>query len=498
MSNGGKALTSRNGALWVQPDGPNTEPQFLGCHELGDLSEAEGGVELIRCFRPDGTGWDVVGDKLTPPDPVSATISALVFKERSWLEKVRCPFGIYVLQRDCGDASVFSNYIRGQILTNVRRTSRKFAGLVSREEDVESTMDIELTAWPPLLDVDELRVELVTSALFTTGLNEIVANYDERCVGDCGATMDKGEIAFLGSDTLVAAKADVFRSADFAVTWAAVTEPFGAVALEDVLSIVRFPISRTTYRTLAAARPPVAGQGQVGYSDVEGGAAWTLVSIGGPAAAHGAGNYGTLWALDSRHIWLASTLGYIYFSDDGGETWAVVEPGGICITTYSGIHFCDELYGIAGSLADVIVMSDDGGQTWAAVAPTGGAGDILCAFRLDKNRAWVGDDDGKLWFTNNGGTTWTQRTGWTGSGTGDVTAIKFANEYQGFMVHNAGGGGAGTVLHTTDGGFNWDALTTPDNDGLNGLCVVAPDRAYVAGEIEAGLATAVVLRVVAA
>jgi photosystem II stability/assembly factor-like uncharacterized protein len=498
MSNGGNALTSRNGALWVQPDGPNTEPQFLGCHELGDLSEAEGGVELIRCFRPDGTGWDVVGDKLTPPDPVSATISALVFKERSWLEKVRCPFGIYVLQRDCGDASVFSNYIRGQILTNVRRTSRKFAGLVSREEDVESTMDIELTAWPPLLDVDELRVELVTSALFTTGLNEIVANYDERCVGDCGATMDKGEIAFLGSDTLVAAKADVFRSADFAVTWAAVTEPFGAVALEDVLSIVRFPISRTTYRTLAAARPPVAGQGQVGYSDVEGGAAWTLVSIGGPAAAHGAGNYGTLWALDSRHIWLASTLGYIYFSDDGGETWAVVEPGGICITTYSGIHFCDELYGIAGSLADVIVMSDDGGQTWAAVAPTGGAGDILCAFRLDKNRAWVGDDDGKLWFTNNGGTTWTQRTGWTGSGTGDVTAIKFANEYQGFMVWNAGGGAAGKVLHTTDGGFNWDALTTPDNDGLNGLCVVAPDRAYVAGEIEAGLATAVVLRVVAA
>ena len=50
MSNGGKALTSRMGALWVQPDGPNTEPKFLGCHELGDLSEAEGGVELIRCF----------------------------------------------------------------------------------------------------------------------------------------------------------------------------------------------------------------------------------------------------------------------------------------------------------------------------------------------------------------------------------------------------------------------------------------------------------------
>jgi photosystem II stability/assembly factor-like uncharacterized protein len=295
----------------------------------------------------------------------------------------------------------------------------------------------------------------------------------------------------------VAAKADVFRSTDFGVTWVARTEPFAAVAAEDVLSNVRFPISRTLYRTVAAKRPPAAGQGQVGYSDDEGGT-WVLVNIGGAAAGHGAANYGTLWALDSRHIWLASDLGYIYFSDDGAETWSVVEPGGICITAYKGIHFCDELYGIAGSLADVIVMSDDGGQSWAAVTATGGGGDILCCFRLDKNRAWVGDDDGKLWFTNNAGTTWTQRTGWTGSATGDVTAIKFANEYQGFMVWNAGGAAAGKVLHTIDGGYNWDVLDTPDNDGLNGLCVVAPDRAYVVGEVEAGLATAVVLRVVAA
>lgn len=494
MSNGGKALTSRNGALWVQPDGPNTEPQFLGCHELGDLSEAEGGVELLRCFRPDGTGWDVVGDKLTPPEPVSATISSLLFKERSWLEKVRCPFGIFVLQRDCGDAGVFNNYIRGEILTNVRRTSRKFGGMVSREEDVDSTLDVELTAWPPLLDVDELLVDMVTNPLFLEPFNDVAANTDERCVGDCGTTIDKGELVYAADDTLVAPAAAIpYRSADFGLTWAAMASPFGALVTDNIKAITRFATGRATYRLLAGKEHLAANQGMVAYSDDDG-ATWTTVNIGGAAAGHGCHNYQTLWALDSRHIWLASAVGYIYFSDDGGETWTVQEPGALSVTDYGCIHFCDELYGIAGTAAGVNAWTDDGGVTWALkTVPV--ASDILCCHRIDKNRAWVGNTAGALYFTTDGGTTWTQRTGWTGSGTGDVMAIRFANDYQGFMVHNTAGP-VGTILHTIDGGFNWEALTTPANIGLNGMVVVAPDRAYVAGQVAGPLG--MVMRVVAA
>ena len=32
------------GAIWVQPDGPNTELMYLGCHELGDIEEPLGDV----------------------------------------------------------------------------------------------------------------------------------------------------------------------------------------------------------------------------------------------------------------------------------------------------------------------------------------------------------------------------------------------------------------------------------------------------------------------
>jgi len=41
-----------NGSLWIQPDGPNTQPQFLGCHKLGDVEQAQGDVTLLYCKDP--------------------------------------------------------------------------------------------------------------------------------------------------------------------------------------------------------------------------------------------------------------------------------------------------------------------------------------------------------------------------------------------------------------------------------------------------------------
>ena len=32
------AYLAGQAGLWVQPDGPNTEPKFLGCHGMGDIT----------------------------------------------------------------------------------------------------------------------------------------------------------------------------------------------------------------------------------------------------------------------------------------------------------------------------------------------------------------------------------------------------------------------------------------------------------------------------
>ena len=42
-------FTAGQGAVWVQPSGPNTKPMYLGCHEVGEVSEGQGDVTLLYC-----------------------------------------------------------------------------------------------------------------------------------------------------------------------------------------------------------------------------------------------------------------------------------------------------------------------------------------------------------------------------------------------------------------------------------------------------------------
>lgn len=83
------ALTTRQGSLWVQPSGPNTPVYFLGCHDLSDISEPAGGIELLRCMDRRG-GWRTVGSIQSPPDAVSTSIENMTFLARDWLEKLNC------------------------------------------------------------------------------------------------------------------------------------------------------------------------------------------------------------------------------------------------------------------------------------------------------------------------------------------------------------------------------------------------------------------------
>ena len=45
----------------------------------------------------------------------------------------------------------------------------------------------------------------------------------------------------------------------------------------------------------------------------------------------------------------------------------------------------------------------------------------------------------------------------------------------------------GTILMTIDGGYTWDTITTPSNDGLNIGVLVSPYLGYAVGEDQAGV-----------
>lgn len=487
-----EALTSKMGRVWIQPGGPNKPVYLLSCVDLGDLAETAGGIELIRC-RTEDNKFKVVASTESPPDPVTTSLNGLLFPERSWLEQQDCPFALYVLMRTAGNAGIFSNYVRGEIVQHARITGKTYAALVEREEDNPSTVEVDIEAWPPILPVNLLNVQRV-GTVETLGALGVAANLDLICAGgELPEVVPGEEIVVSCKSDVSPAVAHVLRSINSGGSFAATAANPFSTAARDAVGIVRFMVGKTIARLLAASAPAVGAQGYVSYSD-DGGANWTELPIGGATAAHGLVRPAGLFALDRTRIYHAGAKGYIYRSYDGGENWAVKEAGVISNKDYAGVHFADESYGIAVTESGVVVLSDDGGESWYAATPVTGTPDLTACWRIDKNRMWVGDEDGVLWFSEDGGASWHQRSGWPGSGTGEVRGLYFVNEYQGFMIHNDASP-KGTVLRTFNGGYDWEALATPTNAGLNAIYGVNQDLAYVTGDASGG--TAVILKVTA-
>ena len=485
--------TSKKGSLFIQPDGPNTEMYYLGCHTMGDLTDSAGGaVTPFYCWDPSGNGWIEQGELTSPPDKISFTIDTRVDAGGSldWTEIVSCPFSVYVLLRDCGRRDHFANNVRAWIMPEVRKLTTTYSGLVTMEEDVEATMSTTFEAAPQLIKPVEVAVVQqlpdATGAAAQAGgvrdLYDVCFNNDQRCENDCGETLALCEQGWVVGEAGAAVEtAELQWTADAGTTWTDLAAAPFAAAL-DIFAVTRFYVGRSTVRVLVCENAAGAGQGTMSYSD-DNGVTWTAATIGGAATNDGSTSGGTLLALDERHIYCAGNNGYIWISRDAGLTWEATEEGIVTATAYVGLSFDPSgTFGFAVATgADITAITDDGGLSWTAgsTAPSGGD-DLLCCARLDRNKIWVGTDEGNLWWTDDGSVTWTQRTGWVGSGVGDIEDIQFVNDNVGWMTVDTAGP-YGWLFRTIDGGFTWDRLVTPVNLGINQLWACDENHAFAVG-----------------
>lgn len=481
-----KALTSRNnGALWIQPYGPNTKPEYLGCHDLGDVTEAEGSIELLRCIQPDGK-WKTVGATQAPPDPISLSIDSLTFHTRDWLEKIKCEFTTYFLFRRGGEANVFDTFTRANIVKNCRVTSRTDKGIVNHEEDQASMQSRDIEGFPPIIRTG--TIELVRQTTNETqDLNDVFTYSPLDC-----------ENGILPGDKAAAAAEASIYSANIQITsnagddWAAAAaDPFGTG--KSAKAIRAFPLTETITRLIAVKESEPGVQGLVAYSD-DNGATWTTVNLGGAAAGHGAAKAGALFVLNQAHIWIVSIDGYIFFSEDGGASFEEQTSGDVTTEDGFSISFADSNAGMAGFGADVILYTTDGGQNWNETDAVTDTGDDIVSVAPSGDYWWVGTSGGQLFYSRNlygvPGGVWTERA-ITGSGTGEIPSIMFSNELIGYLVKNSAAP-VGTIFVTINGGYSWKPLTTPANAGLNSVTIADDSTIYAVGAVEGG--TAVILK----
>lgn len=474
-------FTTQQGALWVQPGGPNTEPHFLGCVDLGDISEPLGSVDIIRCMDRKG-GWKTVGSTHAPPDVVTTSIDSLTFGVRSWLDKLACEFTLFAMQRECGEADIFTNYVRALALGHARITSLSDKQIVHHVDDKESTQSRDISARPPVIRTGDLTARRQTTGE-TQNINDVYVYQPINCDDPCPTP---GETALAVTDSTLYNE-DVLRTLNGGAAWSILSgEPFSAG--EDVISCVAFPISNTVTRLLVAQVAVATNFGRVSYSD-DSGATWTEVVF--PINGHGAADSGSLFALDQSHVWLGSAKGYVYFSSDGGVTWTAQTAGTLTVKDVHSVSFADENNGMAGCADDILLVTSDGGVTWALTSAVTGAGSNINAVAPSGDYWWAATATGELFYSKDDGATWTERS-FSGSGTGTVDDIAWANELIGYAIHNTAAP-LGSILVTINGGFSWKAITTPANSGLNSLAVADWNTVYAVGNVNGG--TAVIIKI---
>lgn len=469
------AFTAKNGGLWVFPEGPNHASQYIGCTDAEEISAPQGDIELIRCFDPNGA-YKIVGQKVSPPDAITTSLSSLTFRTRTWLERNKGVYGLAFLSRDGGRADTFTNWQRALILANVRNLTKTYGPVVRREADDENMRGFDISATPPIIEVVEVEGDRKTTT------NPYDFNDVAMLSTDVGILPVKYGLAVANAGGV--AKAQVWITDDGGATWTnTAAQPF-AVTTEHIAACGIIDMGSGARRLLVGLEAPAGAQGKVAYSDDDG-ATWTVVNLGGAAAGHGPTHGGGIFVLDQHHIWLAGAAGYIYFSDDAGESWTAMDAGVVTAGAYTQIKMtADGIDGVAVAAAGIVAVSVDGGISWNATdtAVTGTPGLLSVAIR-DEDNLWVGTDAGTLYFTEDGGTTWTQRAGWIGSGVGDVHGIAFANDYVAFMiVDNASP--VGKVYRTIDGGYTWQVITSATNAGLLSIFVGDENYAIYTGQDE--------------
>ncbi len=472
--------------IWIQPDGPNTKPEYLGCHGVGDVEVGYGDITPVYCPDPAKQGaFKVVGSYQGEPSLPTVQVMTTVEKTADWLEKVACPVTLFIHKGSCGRRDIFTQYDRSFILYNASKITDGLQNLAVRSpaDNAESGQTFDFTA-ESLLRIYTPSAGRQTIAAVRELLAVTFCN-TPSCAGGCGAAQPACTSGWVAGAADYAAKAVLYVTDDGGLTWtASAADPF-AVA-EDISAIVCFAVGRDTTRVMVArGTADGAAPAEIAYSD-DGGATWTSANVGSSNGQY-APSRQSLFALDQYNIWLGTNDGSIYYSADGGATWTEQENGVLNTAEWNCIQFRDALNGWAAGENNELAESSDGGDTWTAVTgPSGQTTDDIHALAvIDAYRVFIGYNDGTLWYTENGGTTWSQRT--LPSGITGVNGLHFINPLVGWLVDEAG-----HLLRTIDGGYTWESLTIPTAVALNGVVGCGNNDAVAVGAVSGS--TAVVLK----
>jgi len=506
MANVADYLTGDLGSIFVQPDGPNGDVYWLGCHDLGDVAEPSGDVSRTFCPDPSGRGkWKISTRAQGAAQEGTVDISFPVGKTADWLEIIgrrRCPTAVYVNSTECGERDVFNDFDRGFVLQNALVTNKTRSSMAMRGSDGAAPTEATRTFSFSFERAEDYFSLVATRYAHASvvALSAITSAGRDRCLGACGAPSEPCDLLWAVEDAAAGA-AVVWYSTDAGATWTASgADPFAVT--EGISSITSFAINATTMRVLVPHSTTLAlTPAEIAYTDSATGAAWTSVTVGATDTEF----INDVFAWSQEAVYACTdtgggAAGNVYKSVDGGATWTIVLAG--ATDALNAITFGRKNLGLAVGDTNEIQFTEDGGDHWTSIAGPAAQAAVNCldAAVLDAYRWFVTYDDGTLWYTQDGGTTWTQRaiplpTGATAIPT--LTSIQALDEYCIWIGGTAtvGGNPFAFLARSVNGGKNWASWLSPTTSviGTADLTACTYNQAYAAGGLAA--ATGLILAV---
>jgi len=199
------SLLAGQSSIWVQPDGPNTTPRYLGCHGITDVTEPMGDVTLTYCPDPAVSGSFLAKNGYqAAAGSVTTSIETVMYKVADYLESLGlCTVPIYIMKVSCGRRDTFSNFDRAFVLRYAKVTSRKLGNVAARvptnENETTQSFDISAREMLRIFKLQATRVALVE----TEDLSGLAICGEQRCEGTCGATQKSDDYMWIASKALV-------------------------------------------------------------------------------------------------------------------------------------------------------------------------------------------------------------------------------------------------------------------------------------------------------
>lgn len=443
-------IKSGDSRVWIIENGasPSDEPQYMGIMKTGDPSWGFGDVTPIKVPDPNRRNSFVEADNIRgATERVTSSVMGRYPRAISTLLRLarkQCSLDIQIAFGRCTNPQDYLNgWEKLVIMRDVQITaySGENWGALNDDEQNPSNENADISA-EDMYEVVDLSWKEHASSSVVREVTAIAVCDQAGCGDECADSSDGCQKVFatmIGTGATPGTKPTLLYTEDGGATWGTTSidtlfsteTPTGIECVGANVVVVSDDSDSLHYANIADILDGV----ETWYETFDG------FVIGNDPIA--------IYSVDAMHTWMVGENGYIYFTSDPAISVTVQSDGAISAKNLVDVHFVDTDYGICVGATNTLDYTEDGTVWNNMVGPEPGV-DLRCCWMLTRDKWLIGSSSGNLWYTSDGGGSWTNKAP---SEITDIYDIKFVDSVVGYMAAVVGANGY--IYRTTNGGYSW-------------------------------------------